>query len=387
MHDDSQVLDVEGLATLISTLRDRGFTVMGPTKRDGAIVTAPLRSLEDLPRGWQDEQAPGQYRLRQRQDGALFGFAAPAQSGKSVLFPADELLWRSRVTGDGPHIARAVDDAGPYAFVGLRSCDLRAIQTQDRVLLGRAVIDVHYQARRADTFVVAVGCSDPAGTCFCVSMGSGPAPDSGHDLALTELYADPDEHRFVVQAGSQRGADLLADLPTRPATPADLEAAAAVHSGAVARMGRQVETKGLKDLVYDSVESPRWDDVAARCLACTNCTLVCPTCFCTSIEDHTSLAGVDAERHRVWDSCFSQSYSYIHGGSVRASTRSRYRQWLTHKLASWEDQFDMSGCVGCGRCVTWCPAAIDLTAEAAALRAVARPNPGATARPAEETES
>ena len=238
-----------------------------------------------LPRGWQDEQAPGQYRLRQRQDGALFGFAAPALSGKSVLFPADELLWRSRVTGDGPHIARAVDDAGPYAFVGLRSCDLRAIQTQDRVLLGRAVIDVHYQARRADTFVVAVGCSDPAGTCFCVSMGSGPAPDSGHDLALTELYADPDEHRFVVQAGSQRGADLLADLPTRPATPADLEAAAAVHSGAVARMGRQVETKGLKDLVYDSVESPRWDDVAARCLACTNCTLVCPTCFCTSIED------------------------------------------------------------------------------------------------------
>jgi sulfhydrogenase subunit beta (sulfur reductase) len=150
-----------------------------------------------------------------------------------------------------------------------------------------------------------------------------------------------------------------------------------VAADAAARMGRVLETDALRDVLYASAESPRWDDVAARCLACTNCTLVCPTCFCTSVDDVTDLTATSTERHRVWDSCFSEDYSYLHGGSVRTSTASRYRQWMTHKLASWTDQFGTSGCVGCGRCITWCPAAIDITAEAAALRAEQhRPGPG-----------
>ena len=133
-------------------------------------------------------------------------------------------------------------------------------------------------------------------------------------------------------------------------------------------MGRHLPTDGLRDLLYASAESPHWDDVAERCLACTNCTAVCPTCFCTSVEDVSDLSGDVDERHRVWDSCFSMEYSRLHGGAVRTSTGARYRQWVTHKLASWTDQFGMSGCVGCGRCITWCPAAIDLTAEVGALR-------------------
>jgi formate hydrogenlyase subunit 6/NADH:ubiquinone oxidoreductase subunit I len=107
--------------------------------------------------------------------------------------------------------------------------------------------------------------------------------------------------------------------------------------------------------------------VAQRCLACTNCTLVCPTCFCVAVEDTTDLAGDHVERHRRWDSCFTAGHSYVHGGSVHASTASRYRQWMTHKLSTWFDQFGSSGCVGCGRCIAWCPAAIDITEEAAAI--------------------
>jgi formate hydrogenlyase subunit 6/NADH:ubiquinone oxidoreductase subunit I len=133
-------------------------------------------------------------------------------------------------------------------------------------------------------------------------------------------------------------------------------------------MGRSLDTVGLKDLLYSSADSPVWDDVAQRCLACGNCTAVCPTCFCTTVEDVSDLTGDHVQRDRVWDSCFNADFSYLHGGSVRESTRSRYRQWMTHKLGSWHDQFGMSGCVGCGRCVTWCPAAIDITEEAAALR-------------------
>ena len=134
-------------------------------------------------------------------------------------------------------------------------------------------------------------------------------------------------------------------------------------------MGRTLDTDGIKELLYGSYEHRRWDDVAARCLACANCTLVCPTCFCATVEDVTDLTGDHAERWRRWDSCFTLEHSYLHGGSVRTSTRARYRQWLTHKLATWIDQFGTSGCVGCGRCITWCPVAIDITAEVAAIRA------------------
>ena len=131
---------------------------------------------------------------------------------------------------------------------------------------------------------------------------------------------------------------------------------------------RHVQTDGIRDLLAANLEHPRWDDVAARCLSCTNCTLVCPTCFCSTVEDVTDLTGQSAERWRRWDSCFTLDHSYLHGGSVRPTTRDRYRQWLTHKLGTWIDQFGHSGCVGCGRCITWCPVGIDLTAEVAALR-------------------
>jgi ferredoxin len=132
-----------------------------------------------------------------------------------------------------------------------------------------------------------------------------------------------------------------------------------------------METRGIHDLLYQNFEHPRWDEIAARCLSCGNCTMVCPTCFCTNVEDVSDVTGHRAERWRRWDSCFTMSFSYIHGGSVRTSAKARFRQWMTHKLASWIDQFGTTGCVGCGRCIAWCPVGIDLTEEAQALRGVA----------------
>jgi ferredoxin len=254
----------------------------------------------------------------------------------------------------------------------VRSCDLHAIGIHDRVLLGRTSKDAHYADARRGIFVVAVACSDPAGTCFCVSMGTGPRPERGFDLCLTEIETAEGRHRLLVQVGSERGAEVLAALPAEHAVAADeadRAAAGRVTETAAGRMGRHLDTRGIRDVLYAGVESPRWDDVASRCLACGNCTLVCPTCFCTSVDDETDLTGDVASRVRHWDSCFTGDFSYLHGGSVRATVRSRYRQWATHKLASWYDQFGTSGCVGCGRCIAWCPAAIDITEEAAAVRA------------------
>ncbi|MBC7308850.1 MAG: sulfite reductase subunit A [Actinomycetales bacterium] len=363
---------LDGLQELIDALLGRGYTVFGPTVVDGVIDYRPITSVTQLPQGWGDVQDNASYRLRRRDDDAVFAFACGAQSAKPVLFPADELLWRARLGGAEPEIERAVDDkpAPPYAFLGLRSCDLAAIGIHDRVLSSRQFGDTHYALRREDTLIVAVTCTDPAGTCFCVSMDTGPVPRSGFDLAVTELYADG-PHRFVVEAGTPRGEELLDQVASTAASDEDLVAAERVGAEAAARMGRVLDGTNLKDLLYDNTESPVWDDVASRCLRCTNCTLVCPTCFCTSITDASDLTGTTAERHRVWDSCFSEEYSYIHGGAVRESGRSRYRQWMTHKLAAWHDQFGSSGCVGCGRCITWCPAAIDITAEVAELRRLA----------------
>jgi len=236
------------------------------------------------------------------------------------------------------------------------------------VLIGGAFRDQSYAARREGAFIVAVNCTTAGATCFCVSMGTGPRVQAGYDLALTELLNDG-RHEFLVEIGSARGDEVIAQIPSRRAGDAQRQAAADASARAAAQMGRQLDTTGVRELLLNNLEHPRWDRVAERCLACGNCTMVCPTCFCTTVEDYTDLAGAAAQRVRTWDSCYTLEFSHLHGGSVRSSIKSRYRQWLTHKIATWWDQFGTSGCVGCGRCITWCPVGIDLTEEVAAIRA------------------
>jgi formate hydrogenlyase subunit 6/NADH:ubiquinone oxidoreductase subunit I len=335
--------------------------------RDGAIVYDTLASAADLPRGVSDEQQGGNYRLRPREDGAFFGYSAGPHSWKRFLHPPLLTLWQAQRAAGGFEVTGGPDPAPRYAFLGVRACDVAGIAVLDRVLLGGAFVDPSYKARREAAFLVAVSCGQAGGTCFCSSTKTGPRATSGFDLALTELIDDAG-HRFLIEAGSGRGTELLRELPARPAAAADLAAAEAALERAEGQMGRRLDTVGLKELLYRHYESPRWDEVAKRCLACANCTMVCPTCFCVSVDDVTDLAGAEAERRRRSDSCFTLDFSYIHGGSVRTSVGARYRQWITHKLATWQDQFGTLGCVGCGRCITWCPVGIDLTEEARVLR-------------------
>lgn len=360
---DQLFLSIEEFEQLFVALRGAGYLIVGPTVRDEVIVYEQIESSADLPRGWTDDQRAGHYRLKRRDDEALFGYVVGPHSWKKYLFPPELALVRSQRTGDGWDMRAAENDAPAYAFVGVRACELAALAIQDKVFLSQEYQDPHYAAIRERALIVAVQCTQAASTCFCTSMDSGPECRTGFDLALTEL-----EDGFVVKVGTSRGRDVVSQIATAPASSTQQSAASQARQRAVDEITRRLPQERIREDLLENLDHPRWDDVAERCLSCTNCTLVCPTCFCHSVSEVGDLTGDAVERRRQWDSCFNPDFSYMNGGVIRNNIKSRYRQWLTHKLATWHDQFDTSGCVGCGRCITWCPVAIDLTEEVAAIR-------------------
>lgn len=369
------------LQDLFETLQDAGYRLVGPTIQEEAIVYEEIEDIDDLPIGWRDEQEAGRYRLVQRDDGRFFSFVVGPQSWKKYLYPSSHKLFSVTANGASSNGADGnvadgngafdlashsppAQEAPRYAFIGVRGCEMAAITVQDRVFLEGPYVDPYYKAVRERAFILGVNCTEPGATCFCASLGTGPTCRSGCDLSLTEL-----EDSFLVTVGSELGAEMLAGCEWRAAGAFELDQARRLLSEAEANMGRALQTDDLPDLLYDHLDHPRWDEVAARCLSCANCTMVCPTCFCHTVQDVSDLSGQHTERVRLWDSCFNPDFSYVYGGNLRPTIRARYRQWLTHKLASWSDQFGTLGCVGCGRCITWCPVGIDLTAEVAAIRA------------------
>lgn len=363
-------LQAGDLQSLLDALMTRGYDVIGPTIDQGAIVYKSITCADELPRGWTDRQEAGAYRLTRRDDERFFGFVVGPHSWKQFLFPPSATVLRSTRV-DGEWSFGAPSEAPPrYAFLGVRACELAAIAVQDRVFMAGPYADPIYTARRKQCFLVAVNCTQAAPTCFCTSMGTGPRSTAGYDLALTET-----DEGFELEFGSDRGAEVLAALPTRRASARRQRLAQSQRQQAVDQIQRRLDTDELRDRIMGALGHPHWQDIAQRCLSCANCTMVCPTCFCSTVEEVADLAGTEVERQRVWDSCFNPDFSNLNGGLVRNSIASRYRQWLTHKLATWHDQYGTSGCVGCGRCITWCPVGIDLTAEVPLLTS---PPPPAT---------
>jgi len=370
------VLDEDGIAQLIGVLIKTGYQPIGPTVRDGAVVYEPITSPKDFPIGLSDEQEGGRYRLVEGTPGAYFEYLCGPTSWKKYLFPPRQKLWSAEKKGQGYQIEKSDEKIPTYAFIGVRPCELAAIKIQDKVfgydkkeLMHHEVYaDTGYVARREKALIVGVNCARAGKTCFCSSMGGGPQHEegSGYDLVLTELL-EGQKHDFIVAAGTEKGKAILEHLPVRPASDMEVREAETISSRARRQMGR-VMTPDIHNILKRNLEHPRWETIAERCLTCGNCTMACPTCFCNTVEDTTDLTGNHAERWRLWDSCFSIDFSYIHGGPMRREAKSRYRQWMTHKLSHWHEQFGVSGCVGCGRCITWCPVGIDITEEAKAIK-------------------
>jgi ferredoxin len=356
----------QSLQTLLDALRAAGYRVIGPQVRDGAIVYDDLAEAGALPLGWSDEQAPGRYRLSHSASARCFAWANGPQALKPLLFPPEEDLWQvTRDAGGGLRFDAVMQAAKPLAVIGVRACDLAALHLNDRHFLGNAH-DPGYAARRAGMCLVGVPCDHAADTCFCASTGDGPAITADCDLVLAEL-----DHGFVVSSGTARGQAIGARLPLTPVTGGDRQAVADALDAAAKRQYRQLPAGAGRVSLDGRPDHPAWHAVGERCLACGNCTSVCPTCFCHAQFDNAALDGLTSTHGRRWDSCFSAGHSWIHGRPHRPEIAQRYRQWLTHKLDNWHDQYGRSGCVGCGRCITWCPVGIDLTAEAQRIGAAA----------------
>ncbi len=368
------VIDRKHFDFLINAITKRGYKVIGPKVHDRAIIYDTIRNSSDLPLGWSDEQNSGKYRLLNQSNQALFGFNSTPHSWKSLLHNPKSLWWKSKREGNKFTIIPEAAENQNFAFLGVRSCDLNAISILDKVFINSPFNDHRYRNRRSNIFIAAVNCTQAGGTCFCYSMNTGPEITQGYDLVMTEVVNE-ERHYFVVSAGTPKGLEILNEIPCTEANIHEIETAASLVDKTKTKMGRTIDTTGIKQTLYNNSESPCWQEIAKRCLTCANCTMVCPTCFCSTVEDVTDLTGNQTERWRKWDSCFTMDFSYIHGGSIRPSVYSRYRQWLTHKFASWQDQFGTLGCVGCGRCITWCPAGIDVTEEINSLKISEQNNP------------
>lgn len=348
---------------LLQVLQAEGYRCIGPQIKDGAILYDNLDSVDQLPRGKQDKQAPGEYRMVENRSLRYFAWANGPQALKPRLFKPRETLWNASIDSTRCiTFSETQPEVEPLAVIGVRACDLAALRLQDAHFIEQPVPDPYYSKRREQLFLVAVNCSQPADTCFCVSTGDGPRVTDHYDLVLSEL-----DDCFLIAAGSEKGESILTKLTTTTAIQDNIVVADQEIESAARKQTRTLPSRNLRNTLFDNLDHAQWNDVAERCLSCGNCTSVCPTCFCYSENEQPLLTG-DASRHvREWDSCFTQGHSYIHGYVVRPDTRARYRQWLTHKLGSWHDQYGRSGCVGCGRCITWCPVGIDITQETAAI--------------------
>jgi len=347
---------------LLTRLHEYGYQTIGPRVDQNSLVYDEIEGLADLPQGYVSEQEAGHFRLTYTGHGRYFDVIPGAHSWKQFLFPPREELFTLRKNG-GWQVKFPQTEQPKYACIGVRGCELAAIQIQDGIFIRDDFTDPIYRSRRTNLFILAVNCMHPAGACFCTSMGTGPKAGEGFDLSLTEL-----EDVFLLEVGSEVGRSVLTGLNITAASAFVLQAANRGMERAARQISRELDTSDLPALMLENLNHLHWHEVAERCLSCANCTQVCPTCFCWDTVDTSDLLGTTTKRERIWDSCFNPQYSYQAGGNTRPTIHSRYRQWLSHKLGTWEEQFGGLGCVGCGRCIVWCPAGIDLTEEVPAFR-------------------
>lgn len=377
-----QFLPKASLQTLYDVLQAHGYKVVGPQVEDSAIVFKEQKQSQSLPWGWQEETSPGTYSLQHKsaksksKQQSAFAWNTGPQGIKPWLFKPEQEIWRAVETEDGLRFRQSEQHIEPIAFIGLRACDLAALNIQDKHFVQGAYADPFYTGQRQQLLLIAVNCQRSTETCFCVSTGDGPEVRYGYDILLDEL-----DEGYLIDAKSAQGEQIIDELGISDAEHLQLQQQSQIQKAS--KQQRKMPSATALQALINKLDDKRWQQIAERCLACGNCTSVCPTCFCSKQESQSYLIEKDplqenpesndknpvSSQVRLWDSCFSEKHSYIHGKTIRTEISQQYRQWLIHKLLTWQSQYGRTGCVGCGRCISWCPVGIDLVEEASALLA------------------
>ena len=279
-------------------------------------------------------------------------------SPRQFIYPPRQPLFKiNRKTGD--HQTIVPKQSRKSLIFAIHPCDMHAISVLDRTFLGDFK-DPYYKRLRRNTCTIVLNCNRACDKGFCASMATGPflQLQEGFDLILTAMARD-----YLIESGSERGKKLLEKANgLRAANKKVFAEKKKIEKQARESFTKTLDTKGLPELLMQNLNHPVYEQTAdARCLGCTNCTMVCPTCYCYNVRDNTSFDLKSAIRSRYWDSCQELHFARVHQGNFRSSREARLRQFVTHKLATWVEQYSCFGCIGCGRCMSWCPTGIDLT--------------------------
>ncbi len=318
----------------LDSLRDQ-FTLIGPVTDDGQTEFRRIDSVRQLDMAYQSTML---------------------SPGKVYLYKPREELFRFSLDGDLEIREPRADDER-RVIIGLHSCDTKAVLYLDKTFLG-AFHDPRYEARRNNTVIIELNCETAGKNCFCSSMGTGPYlhAETGYDMQLTDFGSE-----YLVELKTDRARSMFTVDDVRPAGRDEFVTKQEKEQRVSATFTKRIDTKGLDVLLRKNSQHRVWRITAEEaCLSCSNCVMVCPTCFCYDITDEVSMDRKSARRLRQWDACQDAHFAEVHGGNFRGRRTARLRQFVTHKLAQ-TNQYGVYATVGCGRCITWCPTGIDLT--------------------------
>jgi len=340
------------------------YKIIGNKIENNSVILAELENLSDTPSGYSDEQSPGKYKLINNKSEQLFSFSLSPQSWKKYLHPPESTLWKIHKKDNSFNIETPKIEKNKMAFWGIRPCDFEAIKIYDGVFLRDNKTNLKYKSIRDNLFIFAINCTVNHNTCFCSSMNSGPDIKDGFDLAVTEIFIENDEnntsHHFILNADTQKGQNIVDKFQFKEASKEEVNFAKNKVIENKESITNTFNTKNLDKILQDNYNHEIWYKMGEKCTSCSNCTFVCPTCYCTRTVDFTNLDGSMATRISKWDSCFSKDFTRINNKYIRDSLSSRYRHWVMHKFSTWQEQFGTQGCTGCGRCITWCPSGINI---------------------------
>jgi NAD-dependent dihydropyrimidine dehydrogenase PreA subunit len=323
-------------------------------KKDFKPFLQSLMDEYDLFAPVQLEKGVSVYKKIDRPDEVDLSASNPQKPAKEVFFPQSETMFRYEKAGKQHQVTSTEEVERKRVILGARPCDIQAVLLIDQVFSGKEYTDVYYVNKRKATTIIGMGCDHPLSTCFCSSMKGGPFSREGSDLFLIDLG-----EAYLVELLTEKGTAFQNNKFLKEANTKEINSAKEIEEKASKKTDDSLSVVGIEKRLDQMLENPFWERVQEKCIGCRVCTYLCPTCHCFDIADEVLTN--KGQRVRNWDSCLSSLYSQeTSGHNPRPTNRERTQQRIMHKFNYFPKNFDRIACVGCGRCILYCPANFDI---------------------------